>query len=467
MIQFPFIGQTHPGRSIAVNPQRTINLFPEIDKENKSPVSLSMFPGYETWTQVGNGPIRGGLVMKGYLYLVSGAQFFKVSVGGTPTPIGTIDTGSGRVSMDHNGTQIAIADGTHLYIYDGTSLSIPAYAVSTAPDQVVFHDSYFIGNEPGSGRMYRSSSYDGKTWSAANTATAEFKPDNIITLATDRDLWVFGEYTTEPYYNSATAGFSFRPRIASRMVFGIAAKFSWARTNNTSFWLAKDENGGVMVVGAGGSAPQRVSTAGLEYVWSTFPDVSDAFAQSIFFKGHQWYVLTFPSADHGFGRSYVYDSNGFWFEIGEYRPSIGEFTKHPMECHFYHGGKHLIGDINGTLYEFDDDIYTNNGDPIYWERVSPVVHENRERLFHSCLEIDMEVGVGTATGDGISPQIIMQFSDDKGYSWSNNIEGSMGAQGEHLTRVRFPRLGATYDRVYRIRGSAPTRTRLISGNISV
>ncbi len=67
----------------------------------------------------------------------------------------------------------------------------------------------------------------------------------------------------------------------------------------------------------------------------------------------------------------------------------------------------------------------------------------------------METGVGN--GDVEDPQIILQYSNDGGHTWSNERWKSMGKIGEYGKRIRWNRLGSSRNRIFRILISDPAK----------
>jgi hypothetical protein len=72
-----------------------------------------------------------------------------------------------------------------------------------------------------------------------------------------------------------------------------------------------------------------------------------------------------------------------------------------------------------------------------------------------------EQGVGLITGQGSDPQVMLQFSDDGGRTWSSERWRSLGRIGEYRTRTRWLRNGSARDRIYRYAMSDPVRRNLI------
>lgn len=468
MIEFPFIGGSYPKEALPFASQRTVNFFPETDANYRSKLVLDGFPGHSRVVQCGNGPIRGSLPFGEYLIVISGNTVYRVSKGFYAESIGTIDTNLGSIAMDENNAQVMIVDGQDGWIYDGNSVQkiLDSTFTVTNADQVTHMDSYFVVNQPGTGKIWVSDSFDGLNWNALRTATAEFKSDPVITVKADRELILGGTKTTQAYYNSGASPMPFEAIRSSRLIYGVAAKNSWAIVGNTSYFLAQDENGHIFCGRLNGPSVERVSTRAWEKVWAGY-DYEDAYAFGVHFQGHEWYILTFPEADHGFGRTFLYSiSTGLWTEIGPYHPSVGDFGKHPMRTHTFFGGKNLFGDDNGWLNEFKEDVYTFNGDTMISLRRSPVLHDKHEDLFLSELAIGAEVGV--ENDDSRDPKLHMKYSVDGGYTWKNTRYKSLSGNytNKRKTTLDFHQLGKAKDWVFELSISDPVRRRFYSGYVS-
>jgi hypothetical protein len=86
------------------------------------------------------------------------------------------------------------------------------------------------------------------------------------------------------------------------------------------------------------------------------------------------------------------------------------------------------------------------------------------------LQIDCEAGVGTNTGQGSNPQMILRWSDDGGHTWSNEHWMSMGRIGEYYNRAFARRMGMTLklrDRVYELSGTDPVKIAIMGAQLNV
>jgi hypothetical protein len=137
-------------------------------------------------------------------------------------------------------------------------------------------------------------------------------------------------------------------------------------------------------------------------------------------------------------------------------------------CHARCYGKEYVGDFQaGNVYELSLSKYTDNAQPIIRTMVSPVMHANRGRMFCHGLELDMQSGIGLPTGYGSDPQAMMQWSDDGCKTWSNERWSSIGKIGEYLTRVKWQRLGASRQRVFKVVITDPVPVVIISAFVEV
>ena len=81
----------------------------------------------------------------------------------------------------------------------------------------------------------------------------------------------------------------------------------------------------------------------------------------------------------------------------------------------------------------------------------------RKRLFYHRFQVDLEVGLGVASGQGSDPTIMARFSRDGGKTWGNEHWRSIGAQGQWRTQVQWHRVGMARDLVAELVLRIPSR----------
>jgi len=456
-----FAGGAYETFSKNLNAQECVNWFTHIDQEGGvSQLSLRGTPGLKEWCDTGKfAEVRGCLRMGAFIYAVVGNAVFKINDSGIYTECdGTLLTVSGHVSLDTNGTQLMIVDGAYGYIVTGTAVvTITDDGFPPSPISVTFQDGYFIVTRHGSGRVNISDDSDGTSWDGTMYFNAEGSPDSSIAVISDhRDLFVFGEETSETWYNSgATVPFDRRP--GSTQEVGIGAKDSIAQLDNTIFFLTNK----YQVVRFEGNSPKAISTRSVEYQIAQYETKSDAIGMGITIEGNAFYILTFPTANETWCHN---AATGFWNKLTSY-PNEGRWRGN---CYAYFNDKHIVGDYgNGKLYEWDFETYTDNSETIRRIRVPSAIKEEGKRAFHSQLEVFFEAGKGLVTGQGSDPMAMLQYSDDGGHTWSHEIWRSAGKIGKYEWRAVWNRLGSSRQRNYKLVVTDPVKWVVTGANIEV
>lgn len=448
-------------RSIIANAQRCVNLFPEANPpDSESPVTHYPTPGL---TVVSTPPFSLPCrclytSSNGLLFSVVGSNVYNV-VGTVYTLLGTLNTFSGPVSMIDNGITIMIVDGSQV----GYTIQLVGLAYAPIMDpafyganKVDFVDGYFILNQPATQEFYisldLSTSFDPLDIAGKNTYS-----DNLVTLAVmHREIWLLGEVTSEVWYNTGASDFTFARMPGVFIEHGCAAKYSVAKIGLALFWLSKDLQGQCVVMKGENYQAERISTHALEQEFSTYSTISDAIGYSYMQEGHQFYMLTFPTAN----TTWCLDlATGMWHQRA-FMEIDGSLSRHRSNCHTFYKGQNLVGDWQtGVIYALDPTNYTDNGKPIDRIRSFPHMAQQGKRIMHRQLIADMEVGNGLPLDAG-EPEIRLRWSDDRGASWGNYVSQSLGKVGAFKTSIQWQRLGYARDRVYELSWSVPVKTAL-------
>lgn len=469
----PILGSAYVARSVNAADNRMINLFPEIIPEGgKEPAFLNRAPGLKLKVAVGTGPIRGMWQFGGYVYAVSGDTLYRIDPNYAVTTIGTVSGTSGSVSMADNGTQLFVACNGPSYIYNSTTDVFSQITDGDFPGAVTvaYLDGYFVFNEPNSQKIWVTSLLDGLSVDPLDFASAEGSPDGVVGIIADhREVWVFGTNSVEVWYNSGNADFPLSRIQGAYNELGCAAAYSIAKMDNGLFWLGKDARGQGIVYRANGYTGQRISTHAVEWQIQQYENMADAIGYTYQQDGHSFYVLIFPQAN----RTWVYDvATQAWHERAGF--TNGEFTRHRSNCQAFFNGDVLVGDyLNGNVYAFDLDDFSDNGGIQKWLRswrALPTGQNNLKRSAQHSLQLDCETGVGLNLGQGDDPQVMLRWSDDGGHTWSNEHWVSIGKIGQYYRRAIWRRLGMTMklrDRVYELSGTDPVKIAIVGAELIV
>lgn len=383
-------------------------------------------------------------------------------------------------SIDYNTPAVVMSQNALVSYSTGTlTLAIQPFGVlidpgfPVNPTHVAFIEGWLIVNSGGS-RSFQVSgpiAYS-MTFPPSFYALKDSSSDNLVSLIeNNRELWLIGERTSEVWYNGGGATFPFSRVPGVGPQIGCAAPHSVSRAGSSLMWLAKNEQGENIVIRTNQYSWDRISVHAVEHALSSYPQVSDALAYAYEEEGHLFYVLTLPTADS----TWVYDltvsanvGKPCWHQRLSYDPGAGRFHRHWGNCFANFQNLRVIGDYqNGLLYQMSRLFFTDNGTPLKAQRRSKHVWSkaDRERVSQSSLQVEFTPGVGVQQGQGVDPTLMLRWSDDGGFSWSNEHALSIGKAGQMKNRARLNRLGAARDRVYEINFTDPVPRDVIGATL--
>lgn len=450
----PFASQSYQDRSLSVSAQRLVNMYlEEKPAGSKSRVALHGTPGLKPWGTVGDGPCRGLLPMDDKLWVVSGAELYYVDKYGNPTLSGIVD-GTDPVSMTHNGTHVVTASRTTAYYSNISGHNILSLSNING---VTTHDGYILMSVRDSQSFYITAFNDATSIDQTEFALVNALPDNIVTIENaNRETWAFCERSIQIYYNSGAADFPFT-RVPSGVIeIGCDSARSVAEDSGVFYWLGHD----LSVYRSRGQSVERISTTPVERAIKDYSNTADSQGLVYTDEGHVFYALTFTQG------TWVFDaSTGLWHE----RVSNGR-SEWRARCYARFDDKHLVGDVStNDIYELDLDTYDEDGASINKVAVSPPIHSSGARVKMSSLVMDFEAGVGLSSGQGSEAEVVLDWSDDGGRTWSSEQWRSLGKVGEYKHRAKWTRLGQFRSRIFRVQISDPVKVTAIEalGDIEV
>lgn len=321
----------------------------------------------------------------------------------------------------------------------------------------------------GSGFSYIIEGVGGGAFDALDIATKNGYPDAIVALIVmHREIWIIGRLTTEVWYNSGAADFTFQNLPGTFIEHGCIAKYSICKQDLSVYWLSQDEQGQAIVMKGSEYTARRISTFALENEFASYATIEDAIGFTYQQEGHTFLVMIFPTAN----KTWVFDeSNNLWHQRA-WTDNEGNLNRHRMNCICNAYNKNIIGDWqNGNLYQLNLDQITDYVDgegpntngtyPITRIRSWPALINEGRRVSHQSFIADMEVGMDNNDLDGTNPPLVsLRWSDDRGRTYGNALEQNLGEQGDYLAQPSWNRLGMSRGRVYELSWSTPTVTAL-------
>ena len=491
MPRVPLVSGAYQSRSLIAGAQRCVNLYPESNQKNEqAPVPVTHYPTAGTTLYYDNQVsfkcrclYRTSL---GKLYAVIGQTVYIVvdqplTNTAAAIPIGTIDVGESQVYMTDNGLCAVLTDGSAFGYAIDLQSNLFGKIVSPnwhSADFCVYIDTFFIFNRKGTNQFFISDSmanFSLLTTISVTNPNGAFDPldvaaksgsgDPIVSISTTHnDLWLIGELTTEIWNGTGSADFYFQRQGGSFIDHGIAAKYSIGTQDIFNFWVMRDRQGDALIVEGANYQVKEISTSAITTILKTFPTIDDAIGYTYQYSDHAFYVVTFPSGN----RTFAFELNTRqWHELA-WLDINGGLNRHRGNCAAFAFGKNIIGDWEtGNLFVLNPDVFTDAGAPIPRIRTFPHMIQDGKRVMYKQFIIDMQTGTIPTEDTNQPPLINLRWSDDRGVTYGNAVQNSIGKTGEYLTQISFWRLGTARDRVFEISWSAPIRTALNGAFVEV
>ena len=444
---------------------RFVNCYLEQQGENaKTPTVITACDGLTLFTTLDTLGLRAILECNGYLYAVYGRTLYRVAETGEVLTLGGIPT-SGPVTMVRNrrdNPHIGVVSDGLFYVYDTADGSFthvlgPSTVTNFKPTSIAMLDGYGILPVTNS-VWYITEIDDLKTVDALEFAKAESNPDDIVRASTrEGEVVLFGQRSTEFWQDTGDADFAFNRSQAIELGCLPGAGGSVVNVDRTIIWIAHDGTVRIMQ----GYDGKRISNHAVERAISSV-DPSTISATTWWANGHTFYAVSSSVW------TWVYDlATGQWHE----RVS-GADKRWRVSAVARLGNDIIAGDYaTGALYKMSQTAYAEAGEELVMTVQTPPVHAFPYRLAFNALHVGIVPGVGLADGstEDVNPNLMVQWSDSGGKTWSAERLVSIGRQGDYLRRAVVRRLGvsSTHGRTFRLSVSAAVAKGLIEMAVDI
>lgn len=471
------LGKPYAGKNIIASPQQSINLYAEFNDDKQAPVPITYYqwPGCEVFST----PLNEGINRCSYrtsigtAYTVIGNTVYLVQTNGNLVFVGSVPDRQTQVVMADNGLAVVLVDGTEGWAIDmatndfGQIIDPSFYGA----DWVQFLDTFFCFNRPGTNQFYISLGMvtfalltTGTSFDPLDIAAKAGSADPIVALAViQKNLWLIGELTTEPWVGTGAADFYFQQVQGTYINHGCIATYSYSGTDVLGFWLMQDRQGKNIIVKTEGYDVKEVSTPYLVSQFNSYETTSDAIGMTIQSEDHAFYIIQFPTA----GVTWAMElTTGYWFQLAKWNTDTGGFDRYGCNNFMYFNEELIFGHYeSGKLFKLNPDIATDDSDNMKFVRTFlHMVGGNFERVKYLNASLNIDPGTSTkAVGDESEdnePEIFLSYSNDRGKTFSDPVAQSLGRQGEFLTDPQWNRLGMGRDRVFKAEWNGPLITAL-------
>lgn len=395
-------------------------------------------PALSTFASISAYPVEGLFYFKPadrVVAVTTDRQVWSIDQAGSVISlIGVQLEGTNRPVFASDGSYLAIAGGGTPLRWAGTGVTEDLAGSPPDTTHISYLDGYWILHltDDQEFRWAGPTSVSREVWSSANFFAAEGLPDNVkaqeVLL---RELYAFGENSTEIFQNFGSASTPFRRTFF--LESGIVAPYSLIKADNTLFWLDHNRD----FVRMEGRTPVIKSQAIAREV-KRLTTVDDCFASKIEIEGHYLIVWTFPTEQISYAYDYRRSEWGMWDTFVD-----GESDRLDINSYVYipEWNRHLVGSAaSGAIYSLSFDNKTDNSNVFRRTRTMQYDHgtSSRKRSNYYLFHIKKNVATATTT----NPVFQVRVNDDN-KGWSAPQLVPMGILGGDHTPVRV-RLGGIY-----------------------
>lgn len=452
------VGSSTFGRYKKISPSQTFNMFICDD-------ALVSFAGYEkVATMSANGFAREIFNSSKFNHLIAVVDdgVYIISPQLSVQKIGTIGTFTGAVFIaDNLASQIAIADGEAVYIFNYLNSTFQKVVVDFRPVSMAFMDTYFISAAGGTNSWRLSDFNNGLLWpnDANHVGELQRKPTNTVScIPLNSQLMIMGKTVCESWYDNGVGLFPFQRNNYYNIDYGCLAPETIAVNESLLVWLGSNEKSGLAILYSEGQTPKKLSTDGIDFKLSQIKSPTKAFGFLYKLEGHLLYQLTFT--DPADNVSYVYDFNtSKFFTLTD--PNMNYHIAKRIA--FFNNGYYFISFKDGYLYKMSSEFETYDGNEIPAIRVCSNIRQasSRRMYFNNAV-------LTTLSGIGDSYQKIdLSVSQDGGYSFDQIESQYLPTVGNRTNVFQFWNLPSGQDIVFQWRFHSLNRFIVDGGEVEV
>lgn len=473
-MQYPnFIWSSYQSQAVTADQEATINFYWERMESRGATSQYALYPtpGVSLLGTASSSPGRAHFYQDGREFAVVGTSLVEIDEAGTITDRGTVATGTNPariVSNGDGGGQLLVTSGDNAYYYNlSTDVLTQIAALNGKATMCEFLQGYGFVLDAATSTVYSSALTDFSSWTTGTDfAQRSAASDRWISMAAVHPyLWLLGSQTSEVWYNAASSGFPFTKHPSGDIPYGIAAKFSRAVIDGTLLWLAATDRGERQILRASGFTPEPISDYPRQLIFADYSTVDDAQGDAFSWLGHSFYLLSFPTERV----TWAYDiTENKWFQWGTWIAEDNRYVDWRPRWHAMAFGEHRMLDAEtGGVYMLSRTVHTDvDSRPIRRLRRAPALSYENKRLIYPGFELDLEPGLGTSTGQGFDPQVMLRISRDGGKTWGTEQMRSAGKVGEYDRRVRWNRCGAARRMVFEVSFTDPIPWRLTAAYLT-
>ena len=453
----PFVGPSGALGDRKTGVQRSVNLY--VAHADERGAILESAPGLEAFKTM-PGTVRGWVYARDTWFVAAGSRLYTLALDGTATEIGNLATAAGFVSFKETRDAVVLVDGVNGYVY---TFATATFAGITDMDwrgsewvEELAGFSIFV--DPATDQFYISEVDNATSLDALDFSSADAQPDDIVThRVVKQEVLFLGTKSIETWVLSGDPDFPFTRYNSTPIDVGVVGKRAAINAADTLYWIGQTGRGPARVYEMQGHQPVRISTDSVEEAIAACTDIASASMWTYEDVGTEFIALQLP----GVATTWVYDAaSKLWHERCELVD--GEFDALRVEQVIFIDGCHYAYAAD-QIYRMARDVYSIAGEPLVRERTWPhLLTPDAEPRTYSVVELQCTTGY-----DGTEGFITLEISNDGGHVWGSPLIRSLGVVGQRMQRVRWFGLGASRDRVFRVRCTSAVPLSLYAAHVGV
>lgn len=423
-----------------------------------------------------------------YFITITFDQVMQKVTASSVTLIGTLQTSAGIVWItENNKPQLLFSDNANLYTYDpAVSPSVQVVTgLDFTPGYIDFHDTYFLAAAQNTSTWRLSTSNDGHLaadWpnDAQHVGALQTKPDLVQAVvrfpSRGNEILVFGKTVTEVWFDVGASLFPYNRSNSYSIDYGCLSPATIASMDEIVVWLAVNEKSGPVIMYSTGQMPTRITTDGIDYLFSNINHPEDS--QAFLFRqdGHILYHINFYTDN--FSLFYDFNTQKFFYATDE-KSNVFIASK----LAFFNNQYYFISNQNGNIYVFDTIFTTYDGFEIPRTRICKNIRLPSQDYF-ICTDVGFTIETGETpyiyenvgdvdliTQDGkflitqsgimlllqqqgiipITPRVDMSISIDGGESFGSYVPQVLPAIGQGKNKLMWWQIGAANDLICQFR----------------
>lgn len=432
MVAVPIIEGVYADNKGRFRTALPVNYSPVVQPQGISNGFLKPGDGLVEISQ-GLGTCRGSTVWKNKLYAVMGVFLCLILPTGEAVNLGEIG-GSGRVTMTHSFSHLAIASSEKLWLYSGSIL-----ARVTDPDlnkvlDVTWVDGYFMTTD--GSNLVVTQLNNPFAVSPLKYGSSEVDPDPIVGIVKIRnEIYAINRNTIEVFQNIGGALFPFVRVNGGQIMRGaISADLACMFEEAVAFVGGAANDPPSVYMGRNGSS-QRIASREIDTILQgyTNAELKDAWLDTKTSRATSQLYLHMPD------QTLVYDATAsagagtpIWFIL---KSNAGSWRVASQS--WAYGQNWAFDTVTNAIGKTVENVSTHWGQQIDWEITTPIIFNATNGGAVDSLELTTIPDKRTF---GVLPQITEQSSSD-GVTFTAGKPITIAAGGKRTKRIAWFRCG--------------------------